>query len=171
MDANLLRSIGIALGSAALAGALWISQAARDSAAVDGPLGITTPQASAAPSPPLVFEPAGAEAPSPDASHVSLLVRFRGSGPLAQAQALAERGRESEAGRAAAAALSRQSAFRGLCFDRFTVGGAEMVLRSCVPVAAGDVAQTSAQWLARLRAMPAVVYAEPNATAAPAQPQ
>ncbi|MDX2276060.1 MAG: hypothetical protein NW206_11480 [Hyphomonadaceae bacterium] len=165
MDAKLLRSTGIAVGAAALAGALSVSQMARQEHEASPPLGVVAPQTEAP-----IFEPAGAEAP-PDAAPISILVRFRGTGPLAQAQGLAERGREAEARRAAAAALARQSAFQGLCFDRFTVGGAEMVLRTCAPVASVEQAEVMNQWLTRLRAMSVIVYAEPNAIIDPAQAQ
>jgi hypothetical protein len=176
MDANLLRNVGITVGAAALAGALAVSQFAREPAldtveSVVPPAPVeSTAQQTPAPEEP-VFETAGAETPPPNAAPVSFLVRFQGSGPLGQAQALAESGRDAEARRAVEAALTRQSAFRGLCFDRFTVGGAEMVLRSCAPISAGEQAQRSADWLARLRAVSAVAYAEANASAQPAQPR
>lgn len=173
MDANLLRSVGITIGAAALAGALAVSQLARQpespaeaTSMAPAPVDTTAPAAVEEP----VFETASAEAPPPSDAPVSFLVRFQGSGPLGQAQALAERGRDAEARRAVESALSRQSSFRGLCFDRFTVGGAEMVLRSCTGVAASERERTSAQWLARLRAISAVAYAEANATADPARP-
>jgi hypothetical protein len=178
MDASLLRSVGITVGAAALAGALAVSQFAQAPAperiapattlvAPPAPSG-TTARASPSSEQP-VFEPANAETAPPSTSPLSFLVRFEGSGPLGQAQALAERGREAEARRTAEAALARQSAFRGLCFDRFTLGGVEMVLRSCAPVSAGEHARLSADWLARMRALSAVVYAEPNVSVDPAQ--
>jgi hypothetical protein len=49
-----------------------------------------------------------------------------------------------------------------LCFERFTAGAAEVVLRSCNPIGALE----QQQWVARLRAMRAVAYADVNATAA-----
>lgn len=172
MDAHLLRSVGIAMGAAALAGALAVSRFAPEAA--PGALSEPPPavRALAADDPSNEAPPAERpDAVAPDAAFVSFLVRFQGAGPLAQSQALAERGHEAEARRAAEDALARQSAFRGLCFDRFTAGGAEMVLRSCAPVAASAQAQATAEWLARLRDMSAIAYADINATADPAQPQ
>lgn len=174
MDANLLRSVGITIGAAALAGALAVSQLSRGAAPSEPDVMAPAPNGAMSQAPPPetpVFETAGAETPPPQGESLSFLVRFEGFGPLGQAQALAERGREAEARRAVQAALPRQTAFQGLCFDRFTVGGVEMVLRSCAPVAANERARRSTEWLTRIRAVSAVVYAEPNASAAPAQPQ
>jgi hypothetical protein len=172
MDAKLLRSVGITVGAVTLAGALAISQMGREPTPVE-PDQAAPPSSfvGAEPTDTPVFETASAETPPPAAAPVSFLVRFHGSGPLGQAQRLAERGRATEAGRAVQSALLRQSAFRGLCFDRFTIGGAEMVLRSCASISAADHAQAGAQYLARLRNMSAVAYAEMNATADPAQPR
>jgi len=79
---------------------------------------------------------------------------LRGDGPLARAQRLAMRGgHEAAAHRQIEHELSRQSAFRGLCFDRFTPRG-DIVVRACEGTAVGD-------WQARLRAMPAVTNVDP----------
>ncbi len=173
MDASMVRNIGITIGAAALAGSLAVATFAGDPQApaptqaplVAGPLPAAPPAAEAP-----AFEAAGVDAPLTGAP-LSFLVRFEGSGAFGRAQALAEQGREIEARRAAEAALGRHSALRGLCFDRFTVGGAEMVLRVCEPAPAEEQAQTSALWLARLRDMSAVAYAEMNSVASPAQTQ
>jgi hypothetical protein len=61
--------------------------------------------------------------------------------------------------------LTRQNAFAGLCFDRFTAGGAEVVLRTCEAVPAGRLEAVRSRWLARLRAMRAVEYVDANVTA------
>jgi hypothetical protein len=53
-----------------------------------------------------------------------------------------------------------------LCLDRFTVGGAEMVLRTCAPVARAERQRTTDRWLSRLRVMPGVAYADVNVSAA-----
>jgi hypothetical protein len=98
---------------------------------------------------------------------VSFIVRFRGSGPIARAQATAARGREAEGARTIQAQLARQSAFAGLCFDRFTLGAAEVVIRSCTDVPASERAAFQTRWLARLNAMRAVEYADANTAAAP----
>jgi hypothetical protein len=108
-------------------------------------------------------EPAAIVTPAP----VSFLVRFRGSGPIARAQALAARGREAEAARTIQAQLARQASFSGLCFDRFTLGAAEVVLRSCSDVPAAERTTFQTRWLARLNAMRTVEYADANTAAAP----
>jgi hypothetical protein len=63
------------------------------------------------------------------------------------------------------AQLRRQRAFSGLCFERFTAGAAEVVLRTCNAIAARQRAAIEARWLSRLRGMRAVAYADVNATA------
>lgn len=99
------------------------------------------------------------------AEPVGFIVRFRGDGPIARAQALAARGRLPQAERQVEAQLARQRAFAGLCFERFTVGGAEIVLRACEDVPAAARAAFQARWLAQLGAMRAVDYADINAAA------
>jgi hypothetical protein len=101
------------------------------------------------------------------AAPVGFIVRFRGDGPIARAQALAARGQMARAQRQVEVQLARQSAFRGLCFDRFTVGGAEIVLLSCAEVPASARAAFQTGWLARLNAMRAVDYADANAAVSP----
>lgn len=179
MEANLLRSVGIAVGAAALAGALAIATLKGDPEApaadipppaIAGPMAPAPPEVEASePTDPTVFETADAGAAPPPGAPLTFLVRFQGSGPLARAQHLALEGREAEARSAAQSALLRQSSLRGLCFDRFTVGGAEMVLRLCEAPPESGRAQATARWLARLRDMPAVAYADTNSTAAPAR--
>lgn len=153
MDVNALRLWGVwtsaALIAGALAAALWSGEP-RDARAAQGlAQAAQAGSANAAPAP------------------VAFLVRFRGDGPIARAQTRARRGDEAGAGRQVEVQLQRQSAFRGLCFDRFTVGAAEIVLRSCAPVAASARAGFQAGWLARLKAMRAVEYADANAIATP----
>ena len=134
MDVNALRTWGIAVSGALMVGALALA---------------------AQPSPPAearqVLEPGGfeiAQAPA-QAAPVAFLVRFQGAGPIAQAQARAARGQVQVAQRTVEAQLRRQTAFAGLCFDRFTVGGAEIVLRSCEAVAGPERAASQARWVAR----------------------
>jgi hypothetical protein len=161
MEANALRTWGIAVGAAALAGALALANMNEGAAPQPSSVTVPAPQSGERRA---VFEPAqagAAEAGEP----VGFIVRFQGNGPLGRAQAQAGRGRLSQAQRAAEQALAAQRAFRGLCFDRFTVGGAEMVLRSCAPAPARQRAQVTAAWLARLRDMPAIAYADVNAAA------
>lgn len=98
-------------------------------------------------------------------THVAFLVRFRGDGPISRAQRDAARGQTSQAQAIIEAQLRRQAPLNGLCFDRFTVGAAEVVLRSCDPVGANDRAAHQARWTARLGAMGSVEYVDANATA------
>ncbi len=148
MDVQVLRFWGIVTGSALIALALWIAALGPERAiAQDAPR-----QAAQT-----VDAPAG---------HASFLVRFRGTGPIARAQSAAARGNIGEAPRRIEVQLQRQRAFSGLCFDRFTAGAAEVVLRTCAPVASEDRAIVEAQWVARLRDMRAVDYADVNAAAA-----
>ena len=99
------------------------------------------------------------------AEPVAFLVRFRGNGPIASAQMRAVRGQTQEAQRTIEAQLRRQNSFAGLCFDRFTVGAAEIVLRTCDAIAASERAAVQARWLQRLQAMRGVAYADANTTA------
>jgi hypothetical protein len=153
MDVNALRNWGIAVSAALMLAALAV--------AAMGPEPM--PAQALTPIEPF-YQVAQAEpgAPTP----VGFIVRFRGNGPIARAQALAARGREAQAGRQVADQLERQGAFGGLCFDRFTVGGAEIVLRSCRVVAPSERAAFQTRWLARLNAMPAVEYADANTAVA-----
>ena len=92
MDVNALRTWGIAVSGALMAGALAL--AAQPS-----------PQAQAR----QVLEPGGfeiAQAPT-QAAPVAFLVRFQGSGPIARAQASAARGQTDLAGHAVEAQLRR----------------------------------------------------------------
>lgn len=146
MDVQMMRFWGIAVGSALIGFALWIAA-----------LGPETAPAAAA--------TAVEVAQAPGAAPASFLVRFRGSGPVARAQASAARGNLAEAQRRIEVQLRRQSGLAGLCFERFTAGAAEVVLRTCEPVAAGERANVEQRWLTRLRAMAAVAYADANAAA------
>lgn len=105
------------------------------------------------------FETAQAQA-----EPVAFIVRFRGAGPIARSQGQAARGETQAAQRQVEIQLVRQTDFAGLCFDRFTVGGAEIVLRTCDPIAASERAGVQQRWLRRLRAMRSVEYADANAT-------
>lgn len=96
----------------------------------------------------------------------AFVVRFRGEGPIARAQARAQRG-DQAAQHVIEAQLQRQRAFAGLCFDRFTAGATEVVLRTCEPPSAAEHDRAQQDWLTRLRAMHAVAYADANAAASP----
>lgn len=120
------------------------------------------PERAAQAEPQTTFEIAQAPA---QAGPVAFLVRFQGSGPIARAQAVAARGQTQRAQRQVEIQLQRQSAFAGLCFDRFTVGGAEIVLVTCQAIPGNERTRVQQQWLARLQAMRAVDYVDANATA------
>jgi hypothetical protein len=146
MDVNALRTWGIAVTGALMVGALVIAfqPQTHAEAQMQGVAELAQAQTSAAP--------------------VGFIVRFRGTGPIARAQAQAARGQLAQAQRQVTLQLQRQTAFSGLCFDRFTVGGAEMVLRTCEPVAASERSAVQQSWSTRLRAMRAVEYVDANAT-------
>jgi hypothetical protein len=146
MDVNALRTWGIAVTGSLMAVALFIA---------------LQPDNGADAQPRPVARIAQA---SSSAASVGFIVRFRGTGPIARAQALAARGQTGQAQRHVELQLRRQSAFAGLCFDRFTIGGAEMVLRTCEPVAANERAAVQQSWGARLQGMRAVEYVDVNAT-------
>ncbi len=150
MNANALRTWGIAVSAGLMAVALMIAAPWR-------------PADARAPAP-VELAQAPAQTQAQAAAPVGFVVRFRGTGPIAQAQARAARGQTAAAGREIDAQLRRQPALAGLCFDRFTVGAAEVVLRSCAPVPASERAAYQARWLARLQAMRAVAYVDANAT-------
>lgn len=148
MDVNTLRTWGLAVSGALIAACLAIS--------FHAPI----PRAAAS-------DVRLAQAPA--AAPVSFLVRFEGGGPIARAQAQAGRGDTRNAQSAIEAQLQRQRGLAGLCFDRFTAGAAEVVLRSCEAVAGAQRAAVEQSWLARLRAMRGVAYADVNTVAAPAR--
>ncbi len=146
MDVNALRTWGIAVTGALMVGALVIA---------------FQPQTHAEAQPQAVEEFAQAQT---SASPVGFIIRFRGTGPIARAQAQAARGQIEQAQRQVTIQLQRQTSFSGLCFDRFTVGGAEIVLRTCESVAASERSAVQQSWSTRLRAMRAVEYVDANAT-------
>jgi uncharacterized protein YfaQ (DUF2300 family) len=145
VDLNAYRLWGIGVSGAVIAVALMF-------AAEHAPEAQAEPQDA--------FEVAQAQA-----EPVAFLVRFRGEGPIARSQAQAIRGQTGAAQREIEAQLRRQSAFAGLCFDRFTLGAAEVVLRTCDAIAASERVAVQARWLQRLQAMRAVAYADANTTA------
>lgn len=151
MDLNAMRMWGIAVSGALMAGALVV--AVQPSARVEAQQPVAG-----------TFEVAQAAA---TAGPVAFLVRFQGSGPIARAQASAARGGTAAAQQRIETQLRRQRSFAGLCFDRFTVGAAEVVLRTCASVPANERASVQQSWLARLQAMRGVAYADANATVSP----
>ena len=143
MSLSAMRLWGIAASAALVLGALVFSLTA------PAPLALAQP----------------AQAQSPRAEPVAFLVRFQGQGPIATAQRAAQRGRIAPAQREIEAQLARQTAFAGLCFDRFTVGAAEVVLRTCTAIVASERAGVQQSWLTRLQAMRGVAYVDANALA------
>lgn len=110
---------------------------------------------------------AAAQAPAEQArrSSATLLVRFRDPHPLARAQALEAAGHCPEAEQLARATLATRADLAGLCFERFTVGGAEIVLAACAPPSDDRAFQQS--WIERFQTMEGVEYAEANLIAQP----
>lgn len=181
--ADALRTWGLVATAAALSSALTIvALTSCDSQIATEPHSEPPPSAAATSAPvttaaeaPIIAEPAEAVATPatapqtlaavPARARPSFVVRFVDPHPLARAQAIAASGRVAEGRRAAIAAINGQANLRGLCFDRFTVGAAEIVLAACQPVEGPDAYR--ARWLRRLNAMRGVEYAEANAVAQP----
>lgn len=177
MQVGALRTWGLVASAAALASALTIAAlgSCEDrSAGTSAPPPIASGDASPTVTPRIdepVAEPSAAEAPpqklatAPVRGRPSFIVRFQDPHPLARAQQIAGEGRIEEARRAAEAGLRGRADMRGLCFERFTLGGAEIVLVSCNSVSNTDSFQR--RWVGRLNAMRGVDYAEANAIARP----
>jgi hypothetical protein len=106
-------------------------------------------------------QPLSVEAPS----RMSYIVNFRPSHALGQAQILQNAGRYDEAEQLVVITLRDNIALRGLCFERFTVGGAEIVLNVCAPDPFEDPLVTQDRWLAHLGATMGVAYVERNLVA------
>lgn len=121
------------VGAAAMAGALAIALMSREA-----------PQAPAASAPQTQDE----------GESLSFLVRFQGEGPIARAA----RAGDAHAEQVIAAQLERQIDLAGLCFGGFG-GRAEIILRTCDAVSAGDRESLEQRWLRRLRSMRGVAYA------------
>lgn len=98
---------------------------------------------------------------------MSYLVNFRPSHALGRAQALQSAGRYDEAELLAAGTLRDDASLRGLCFERFTVGGAEVVLKVCAPSPWEERSVTQDRWLEQLGLTPGVAYVERNLIAQP----
>lgn len=96
---------------------------------------------------------------------VSFIVNFRPSHDLGRAQALQNTGRHDEATQLVATTLRDDAALRGLCFERFTIGGAEIVLTVCAPSSLVESFDTQRRWLEHLGATPGVIFVERNLVA------
>lgn len=151
MNVHALRTWGIAVSAAMMVAAIAVA-AQPEPAPAAAQQSIEVAQASA------------------HAAPLGFLVRFRGTGPIARAQALAQRGDLTAAQRQIEQQLRRQTDFAGLCFDRFTVGGAEVVLRTCAAIVASEQAGVQQRWLTRLRAMRGVAYVDANASVSQTAP-
>ncbi|MGE0044486.1 MAG: hypothetical protein AB7J28_13790 [Hyphomonadaceae bacterium] len=173
MDDRALQRWGVIVGGGMIAAAF---AAATLTAPEVGPAETAAPAAQnrepvTLPSNNALVQPAGDAATPPPASGriVSFIVRFEGTHPMARAQALEAQGQHAQAVRTAEQALRTRTEMQGLCFDRFTLGGAEIVLKSCEAIAANQQQTYTRQWTERLNAMPGVDYAEFNAIAQPEQ--
>lgn len=128
------------------------------------------PEATAEPAsggePTPIVEPAGGPPPR-GAAYPSLIVRFEAPHPMARAQTLAAAGRLGEAAESARQTIRTRRDLRGLCYDRFTAGGAEVVLRACTTVPHPQRARFLETWTQRLNGAEGVDYAEPNYTLQP----
>jgi hypothetical protein len=150
MNLNALRTLGIAVSASLIAAALVVAAQPPSPARAQSSNAFDVAQAAPA-----------------QASPISFLVRFTGSGPIARAQRQAARGQTAEAQRQLQIQLRRQPAFNGLCFDRFTVGAAEVVLRTCAAIVPSERDAVQQRWLTQLRSMRAVAYVDVNTTATP----
>ncbi|MGE3143908.1 MAG: hypothetical protein AB7L65_11360, partial [Hyphomonadaceae bacterium] len=125
-----------------------------------------------------VFESAGAADPPrveedgavpPPEPVISFIVRFAAPHALAAAQTQAAAGDLAAAANAARAAIRASRDLRGLCFDRFTAGGAEIVLKACTPVPRAQELAFQQRWTRRLAHMSGVEYADANYVLYPEQ--
>lgn len=96
------------------------------------------------------------------AQPMSFIVNFRPSHALGRAQFLQSAGRHDEAERLVEGTFQDDAALRGLCFDRFTLSGAEIVLNVCAPSPWETPQITQRRWLEQLGATPGVAYVERN---------
>jgi hypothetical protein len=110
-------------------------------------------------------EDVGPRAPDTSSAPMSYIVNFRPSHALGRAQALQTAGRYDEARLLVAATLRDDASLRGLCFERFTVGGAEIVLSVCAPSPWEERSVTQRRWLEQLGLTPGVAYVERNLVA------
>lgn len=93
---------------------------------------------------------------------MSYIVNFRPWHALGRAQAMQSAGRYQEAELLVAVTLRDDPSLRGLCFERFTAGGAEIVLNVCAPSHWEERSVTQGRWLAQLGVTPGVAYVERN---------
>jgi hypothetical protein len=118
------------------------------------------PQVALAPR--IVGEPGAQTAPA-----MEFIVRFKPPHPLAAAQALYAANQREEAMIAARRALRTRKDVAGLCVERFTLSGQEIVLTPCAPAPSARAERHAQRWLAHLRGLNAVEYADPNVVVEP----
>ena len=119
------------------------------------------PQADNPAAPPAAARPGRAPAFCPQGEdRPVILVAFERSHPMHEAQRLYADGRRDEARALAARLLAERRELRGLCLERFSIGGAE------IHVGAPSAA-TVTQWVERLSEMDGVERAEAELIAAP----
>lgn len=177
--ANQLQRWGVIVGGGAIALAFGAATLTAPSdpppeavkTETSAPADPTSQPTPAAPPPPLpapdpVVEPAQA-ADGPERQNISFVVRFEAGHPMGRAQQLAAQGRSADADLAARETIRTRRDLRGLCFDRFTNGGAEVVLRACNDVPTAQRATFQRTWEQRFDTMTGVEYADPNYTLMP----
>lgn len=113
--------------------------------------------------------PVASPAAADDRAVVKLLVRFAPSHPLGQAAALAARGDAAAAEKAAKRALRTRPELAGLCFDDFTLGGAEIVLAPCEAAPAARAEAIGKRWARYLRGVDGVAYVDQNVILKPVE--
>ncbi len=163
MDVRMLRIGAVTLGAACLAVALALAVVTGEPEPEKAGPPLAAPLAPAPPPP--VALPQVTDAQPPARQRPSFLVRFEAGHPLGRAQTLAAQGRLAEAEETARNLVAARRDMRGLCFDRFTAGGAELVLSACADLDTDEAARFNEIWRERFAAMAGVAYAEPNAVA------
>lgn len=113
--------------------------------------------------------PIASTAAADDRATIKLLVRFAPSHPLGQAAALAARGDTGAAETAARRALRTRPELAGLCFDDFTLGGAEIVLAPCEAAPARRADAIGRRWARYLRGLDGVTYVDQNVILKPVE--
>jgi hypothetical protein len=104
-----------------------------------------------------------------DAAPVKFLVRFEPTHPMAAAAERAARGDQAGAASAARRVLRSERALAGLCFEDFTLGGAEVVLYPCEPTSPARASSVGRQWAKHLRSVRGVAYVDQNALVKPVE--
>jgi type IV secretory pathway VirB10-like protein len=106
-----------------------------------------------------------AEVPS---ANFEFIVAFKPTHPMAQALRLSAENKDAEAEALAKRLLVRRKEFAGLCFQGFTLAGAEVVLTLCEPVPDSKAESASRQWENYIRTkISGVAYADRNVTLQP----